>query len=142
MMYPVTYRAEHIQSLVVQSAQEGIRVHLPDTMMRQLENEHAYTLMRDGQPVVCCGAIEVWANRAYVWSFLGDIATREFREVHSWAKRFLNGLPFRRLEATVDIDFEPGHRWVKSLGFECEAPRMKAFQVDGRDGALYALVRN
>lgn len=142
MIYPVTYQARHFHALRVQSFQNDVSQYLDDTTLHALENEHAYTLMRDGEPLLCCGAVEVWANRAYLWSVLGSIETCEFREVHSWAKRFLGGLPFRRLEASVDVDFEAGHRWMRSLGFECEAERMRAYEVSGRDCALYALVRN
>jgi RimJ/RimL family protein N-acetyltransferase len=126
----------------VQGAQAWLTQHTNEEQLRGLENKYAATLMRDGRPVACAGALEFWENRALVWSWLSDdVTARDFRVVHGYAKRFLEGLPFRRLEAAVDVGFEAGHRWVKALGFRCEAPRMEAFEIDGRDSALYARVR-
>ena len=111
--------------------------------MRTLESPWATTLVADGRPILSGGAIPLWMGRAYLWSFLSDKVTRRnFVEVTSFVRRFLNGLPFKRVEASVECDHEAGHRWVRALGFELEAPRMRAFQVDGRDCALYARVRN
>lgn len=142
MIYPVTYQAAHFHQLALQPSQVWLRAYASDANLQSLENEHAFTLMRDGKPRLCCGAVMLWKNRAYVWSMIGSVVAWEFREVHSWAKRFLAGLPYRRLEAAVDVNFEAGHRWMRSLGFEREADCMKAYQVDGRNCALYARVRS
>ena len=50
-------------------------------------------------------------------------------------------LIFQRIEASVDVDFTAGHRWLRSLGFKCEAAMMQAFDPMGRTHSLYALVR-
>lgn len=141
MMYVVPYEAGHIARMRVQAAQAWLVSRQAPAVLRSLENEYASTLMVDGTPIACAGAVPLWEGRAYVWSWIGDsVCTANFRAVHRHAKEFLAGLPFRRLEATVDCAFEAGHRWVKALGFTMEAPRMVAFEVDGRDSALYARV--
>jgi RimJ/RimL family protein N-acetyltransferase len=141
-MYQVTFEAYHLMQMQTQSAQEWMKAHVSYQDARGLENEHAATLMLDGRPIACAGVFPIWEGRAYLWCWLGCNATaKTFLELHRFAKRFLDGLPFRRVEAAVECDFAAGHRWVKALGFELEAPRMRCFEIDGRDSALYARVR-
>lgn len=143
MMYPVPFRAAHFATLELQDAQAWFSDYATDAGVRALEQHvDSTTLMLDGKPIVCCGAIPYWDHRAMVWSFLSARIDRTlFRQVHSYAKTFLGGLRYRRLEAAVDVGFDPGHRWVRSLGFKQEAPVMRGFMFDGRDCALYARVR-
>jgi RimJ/RimL family protein N-acetyltransferase len=53
---------------------------------------------------------------------------------------FLDNAPYRRIEATVDVGFKQGHRWIKMLGFELEG-YMRAYRPDGADMLLYARVK-
>lgn len=111
--------------------------------LRGLENDWSSTLMEDAKPFACAGVLPYWENRALVWSFLSaDVAPANFWAVHAAARQFLDGLPFRRLEAAVDVGFENGHRWMKALGFRVEAPLMRAFQVDGRDCVGYVRIKS
>jgi len=61
--------------------------------------------------------------------------------VHRLVHYVLDNCPLRRVEAYVDFEFEPGHRWARMLGFKLEAPRMKCHRPDGGDSALYARIR-
>jgi len=143
MLYEIPFQARHILDLDLQPAQKGITSYLNLDNLKTLENEWAVTVMERGVPALCAGTIVYWDNRAYLWSFVSSRVTRyNFIEVHRIARRYLLGLPFRRVEATVDVDFPAGHRWLRLLGFTLEAERMQAFQVDGRDCALYARVRD
>jgi hypothetical protein len=140
-MHPELFRAEHFRRMQAQAAQPT--GYVTDAELKALEGELAFTLMHEGEPIACTGAVKIWNNRAYVWALLSEkIDKRIFRQVHTFAKIFVDNLPFRRVEATVEAGFDEGHRWVKSLGFVCETPQsMKAFQANGRDGFLYARVR-
>ena len=76
-----------------------------------------------------------------MWALISTgVTARNFAALHAQAKRFLDGLPFDRIETGVDCDFPQGHRWMKALGFTMESPRMRKFQ-NGRDHALYARVK-
>ena len=143
LLYPVSYRAEHVRTMDLQPAQIWMESGVDLDRLRSLENVHAYTLMEDGQPLACGGAIPLHAGRAYLWAYLSSrIDAPLFHRVHGWAKSFIRGLPFRRLEATVDAEFVPGQRWVRALGFVCETPKpIQAFTVLGRSAMQYALVR-
>jgi hypothetical protein len=145
MIYPVPFEAPHYAQMAVHDSQAWLSQHATVETLSALEGPYAGTLMRDGAPLVCGGAWPMWEGRAVLWAFFDTASCRkDFRVIHGYAKTFLSGLPFRRLEAAVVVDFEQGHRWVRALGFECETPppaRMKAYQVDGADCLLYSLVK-
>lgn len=137
----VPFAAEHIYRLRLQKAQAWIEAHLSVDSLRLLENDRANTIMDDGRPILCAGAVPVWENRAFLWSFVDEAMRPDvMREVHYLAKRWIRSLPYRRIEMYVDVDFEAGHRWARALGFKMEAQRMRAFQVHGGDSTLYAKV--
>lgn len=142
-MQPVPFQGRHLLKIAVQEHQRAALEKLTADAMRAVESPHAATLLDDlGEPLVCCGAVQLWSERAYVWTFLSEkINARNFRAVHSWGRLFLADLPFRRIEASVDVDFEPGHRWLRSFGFKCEAALMEAYDPMGRTHSLYALVK-
>ena len=139
MLYPVPFEAEHFAALELQAAQA--HVSHAAVSLTAAEGLYAVTLMEDVKPLLCCGAFEMWRDRAYLWAALGSrVNAKIFPRVFSYAKAWIENLPFKRLEAAVDCNFENGHRLVRALGFECEAPRMRAF-VPGFDHALYARVK-
>lgn len=140
-MHMVPFRAEHVLRMRVQPAQIGLLEHAGEKALRALENTRADTLMRSGVPIASAGAFELWEDRALLWAYVSLDAVPVFAALHKHALRYVAALPYRRVETAVAVDFEPGHRWVKMLGFELEAPRMRAYQPDGTDCALYARVR-
>ena len=56
--------------------------------------------------------------------------------IHRIVRHTLEVLPFRRLEAHVDVEHAEAHRWIALFGFEQEGV-MRQF-YEGRDFALYA----
>lgn len=142
MISYIPYKAEHIKKLKIQVAQAWMEKHLTMEGLRSLEGEWSSTVLRDGVPIVCGGAIPIWEGRAMLWSFVnGDLTPKDFRALHYLVKGFVNDLPFNRIEMYVDCGFDAGHRWARALGFELEADRMRSFQIEGADSALYARVR-
>ncbi len=144
MIYPVPFRAEHLQGLELQRSQAWTQDRLAVADQRTLEGPLSSTLMEDGHPLVCVGVVAFTEHRALLWTFFsGEVTAYNFRAVHSWAKKFLQSLKFRRIEATTEVDFEQGNRWLKTLGFKREDKSgMTAFGVDGRSHALYALIKD
>lgn len=143
MIYMVPFEAEHYGQMGVQPAQGRIKHLASVDDLRSLEGAYAVTLMEDGMPALCAGALVYWANRALVWSVISDRVNKDnMLSVHMLAAQFIEGLPFRRLEASVDVGFEQGHRWMKMLGFEVEAPLQRAFQVDGADCVGYVRIKD
>lgn len=142
MIYIVPYKAEHARQMKLQTAQAWAEQGLSDDDLRGLEGPHAGTVMEDGVPLLCGGAWPIWASRAVVWSLVSEkVTVRNFRGLHTVVKRFLAGLPFKRLEVSVVKGFEPGCRWVEALGFWMESPLQEAFLVDGSDAVGYVRIR-
>ena len=143
MWYVVPFEAKHLFQMDFQESQKWILPYLEYNKVKTLENEWASTVMLDGKPMLCGGPLPDGAHRAILWSVISkEVGHSVFRIIHRYVKNYLDGLPFRRLEAAVDVDFKAGHRWMTALGFKIDAPVMRAFQVDGRDCALYAKVRD
>lgn len=138
----VPYKAEHLLALQIQPGQNYCAPWVTPAYARALESEWAFSVM-DGPEVVAVGGVtELWEDRALAWSFIDHRAGRKFAELTRMVKQVLDLVPYRRVEAETPCEFGPGHRWLRMLGFELEAPRMKAFRVDGGDSALYARVKN
>lgn len=143
MIYPVPYKAEHVWQQELQPAQAYFETGIRLDYLRQVEGPYAHTLMLDGVPIASAGAFPLHENRALLWAYLMAAARGPlFRVVHSNAKLLLSTLPFRRVEAIVDAEFEAGHRWMRLLGFKRETPEpMQAYTPNGRASVQYALVR-
>ena len=100
----------------------------------------AWTGEHEGEIVGIAGFTPQWENRALAWALISESAGLHFVKIHSEVKKMLTQAPFRRIEAHVDVGFQPGTRWMKMLDFEPEG-YMKAFRPDGADMLLYARIR-
>lgn len=140
-MQVVDFKAEHLEQIALQEAQQYLLSHVEPDMGAHLEGHQSFTGIADGKVVACAGVLPYWEDRGLAWAYLSEDAGAHFVAIHKAVKRYLDVAPFKRIEAAVDVNFEAGHRWIKQLGFELEAPVMKAFRPDGGDASLYARVR-
>lgn len=113
----------------------------PSYVASLVESGHAYTMLVDERAVAFGGCLELWKDRAFMWSLIGEDAGPHLRFFMRATEGFLKSAPWRRIEAAVASDFEQGHRMIKMLGFEFEG-RMRAFSPEGDDHDLYARVKN
>jgi RimJ/RimL family protein N-acetyltransferase len=130
------------ERLHMQPAQEYLG-HIVDVCadFTELSNQGlAWTAEHDGDVIAFAGIEPQWQNRAVAFALLSESAGAHFPAIHRAVLRFLNWAPYRRIEATVDVGFTQGHRWIKMLGFEVEG-YMRAYRPDGADMLLYARVR-
>jgi hypothetical protein len=141
-MMPVPFKFEDFERMKLQPAQAYLSGYITEKRGAALEklSSHGIAPAIDAQPIAFAGIIGQWEGRAVAWAFLSQMATREFMGVHRCVKTFLNNCGVRRVEMTVDCDFEPAHRWARALGFVMEAERMSGYAPDGHDCALYARV--
>jgi hypothetical protein len=100
----------------------------------------AWTAESNGVILAVAGVEPQWENRATAFAIIADSAGFLFPAIHKAVARFLDSTSYRRIEATVDVGFEQGHRWIKMLGFEIEG-YMRAYRPDGADMLLYARIR-
>ena len=140
-MNVLTFKAEHLADMALQEAQAYLSTWVKPEMAEALEEHPSYSGEVDGRIVVCSGIVPIWMGRAMAWAYLAPDAGQHFLAIHREVKRFLDNCYLQRIEATVDIDFEQGHRWMKLLGFKLEAPCMRAYRPDGGNCSLYARIR-
>lgn len=135
------FKAEHIDKIILQPAQEHLKEFLTPEVLKSLETKDSYTFSADGRIIACCGILRVWKGRAIMWCFLSEMSVKHKLALTRMVKYYTEYIDVDRLEINVDVNFEGGHKWAKMLGFKCEAPLMRKFQVNGTDNALYAKVR-
>lgn len=140
-MILVPYIAEHLFMLKAQEAQQYLAKHMDDKYAKDLEATLAWTGFVGERVIGCFGVAPMWTHRALLWSYMDQSAGRHLVSVHKAVMRYLEVTPYRRIEAEVDCEFEQGHRWLRMLGFQLEAERMRGYRIDGGDSALYARVK-
>ena len=137
-----TWRRGDTEAVELQSAQQYLRciVDVRADFTELAEKGLVWTAEHDGAILGIGGVEPQWENRATAFALLSDDSGPHFRAIHSAVFDFLVRAPYRRIEATVDVGFKEGHRWIKMLGFELEG-YMKAYRPDGADMLLYARVK-
>lgn len=142
MIEIVAFKAEHLKTLLERGAEPFLAPFISPASMKALESQrYARTAISGDRVIACAGIGEYWPNRGEAWAFIDPDCTTEFLSLHRAVKKFLDECPIRRIEASVDIDFPAGHRWMNLLKFRMEALCMRAFLPDGRDCSLYARVK-
>lgn len=137
----VRFEAEHLDELVLQSAQRDMASYMSrgyGIALAQAGN--ALTALEQNRVIGCAGVELIWPNRGIAWSLLGEISASEMLAVHRRVSAFLNEQSLRRIEMTVDASHMPAHRWARMLGFQHEG-RLQAYTPEGRDCDLYARIK-
>lgn len=126
-------------------AMEGLTMFEPpaEALRHLAVNGLGFTLKDEaGRVVACMGGRWLGQKRVEVWIILDYRCTsRERVTIAAAARAQLDACAADRAEAFVECDFTEGHTWLKHLGFQLEAPRMRRYLPDGKDCALYARVR-
>lgn len=137
----IRFKAEHILDINQQDHDSNTLDGLNIENYRFAEKqEHSYTILANGIAVACFGAIVLWKNRAEAWAIIDKFSGKYFISIVKIMKRTIDLYGYKRLEAAVQLDFEQGHRLVKILGFDLEAPLMRKYGITGLDYSLYSRV--
>lgn len=137
----VPFKKEHLKRMVIQQRQQDLARLITDEVCASVEGIESYTAIDGDEVIACAGAVQMDIGRALVWSYISANIKSRMIFVARAMKRFIAMSKYRRIEMHVDCEFKQAHRLAMMLGFEMEAERMKSFTPDGRDSALYALVR-
>ena len=143
-MIVTAFRPEHVRTLELQQAQRYFAGTLSgEDYGRMLASAgQSFTALDGDRVIACSGCMEIWDNRAMAWALVSKDAGRHMLGVHKAVAGFLAGAKWRRIEASVDVGFEAGMRWMTMLGFKQETPEpMRAYRPDGGDSYLFARVR-
>lgn len=137
----VKFEPWHIEKVEPQPDQSTEKPMLDSKIAEALAAHPSYSLV-DGDKVYGCGGIiEIWDGRASLWALFSRDIGKWLGIARKAALRLVKQSNCRRFEFDVAEGFTAGHRWARTLGFEVEAPLMKAFYPDGRNATLYALVK-
>lgn len=143
-MIITAFRPEHVRTLELQEAQRYFVADMSgEAYGRALaQSGQAFTALDGDRVIACSGCVEIWDNRAMAWALISKDAGRHMVGVHKAVAGFLAGAKWRRIEATVDVGFGAGMRWMAMLGFVLETPEpMRAYRPDGGDCYLFARVK-
>lgn len=114
----------------------GDKNALPPEAIAAMEASEWYTLLHNDEPIMVGGALQQWQGRWQVHAYMADSAGRHMRYLTREAREYISRLK-GRLELTVLVGFEAGHRWARMLGFEVETYVMKRYGPDGSDHTMW-----
>lgn len=138
----VKFERAHLDQILEQETMAFLRPHMKEAhIQKMVESPYSYSWIVNDRAVGCGGVIEFWDDRGEAWAVLESGLKTEFLSIHRAVSRFFEMCPLNRIEATVLHSFKEGHRWMKALGFEVEAPLLKSYFPNGADATLYAKVR-
>lgn len=139
-MVIVPFQAEHLFQVRVQRADAFVAEIISPEAAVAMEQHVAFSALDGGTVLGCAGVVSPWTGRGMMWALFSEEIGAHWIAVHWFARRFVRDCGIRRLEATVAVEFEPGHRWVRQLGFEREIERMECYLPTGGAASLYSRV--
>lgn len=135
-------KLEHLKEIEMSAVEPSIVGAVKhEHMMKLVESPHNYAITYQGSVLVCGGVVEYWFGRAEAWALLSKYCSPHLLEVQRIVIDFLNKVPYRRVEASIQMGYEKGHRWVQALGFVLELGERKFFFPDGSSASLYARLK-
>jgi RimJ/RimL family protein N-acetyltransferase len=93
----------------------------------------------DGRIIACAGIAEQGMGIGTLWAFVAQDAGRHFVRLDRCTRRLLTLISLRRIEATVEVGFSPGCRWLELLGFQFEGI-LRKYGQNGLDHWRYSRV--
>lgn len=93
--------------------------------------------------LIGCGGIAVeHPGCSTAWTLLNpNLSGKRMVTLTRWARTVIANCPTRRVQAHADPSFAPARRWLELLGFQYEG-LLRSFSPDGRDMAVFSIVRN
>ena len=105
------------------------------------EDSKAFTVMYDGKMVACAGIITIMDGVGLAWALyppnIGDYHI-DPRIGKDKLKELIAKYKYRRVQATVRVDFPAGASYLRYMGFKREGT-MKMYEPDKTDAFLYAI---
>lgn len=139
-MNVIAFKPEHLQSLDLQDAQQYMVSHICVEYLKALQAVGpAATAEVDGQILACAGVAFQGFGMGVLWAFVSADAGRYFVKLDRCVRRLLQITNLKRIEATTEVSFRQGCRWLELLGFENEG-RMRAYGPNGEDHYRFARI--
>ena len=140
----IPFLPSHLHALILQDSQAWMEPMMRAGYADEVAHHGPCFTLTDGVTVyACAGIIHVWDGRAQAWALISKSAGQCMVRLYRAIRQFLDDCTIRRIEATVDAGFMPGHRMLLMLGFKRETSEpMRAYLPDGRNCHLYARVNH
>ena len=136
----VRFDPSHLWQIRAQAHQVAVvSRYLTDQYAEILSAGLAYTGFDGTRVVACAGIVTQFAGVGTLWGVLADDSRGHFLAIHRTALRVLGMARLRRLEASSEVDFPQGCRWLELLGFQSEGV-MRSYGPDGKDHHRYARI--
>ena len=135
----VPFRRWHLAWLLEAGKAVGGQAQFDIDTLLTLEKHNNWTVVIDGEPMACGGTLQQWPGRHIAWMYLNAKSGPHMRYLTRVVKEGLEKV-VGRVEFTVRRDFDLGNRWAQMLGFEVEAPVLRAFGPDGEDHVGYVRI--
>lgn len=133
---------EHLLLIEAQAVQRRQFSSSLGMQLGALKEGEAYSGWHDNRCLMAGGVYPKWRGVASGWTVLSDEAlAKHMIAITRKTRQVVRDSEYRRVEMYVAVDHEAGHRWAQALGFTLEAERMRGYDPDGRDMAMYAYVR-
>lgn len=140
----VKFKAAHLRPLLEQPVNAGLRDWFLSGVADQLEVTESASFVYKDEVMVCGGITKYWEGRGQLWTVFNENAKFNFVPTFRAIKHWLNYQienQYKRIELSVNCDFEIGRRRAELLGFKLECATAKNYLPSGGDCSLYSLVR-
>lgn len=137
----VPFKKEHLEPLAKQSINSYLPEWVRDGHADKVEKTLAFTGFVNGEVMVCGGIAHLWAGRGELWSIFSETSKINFLPTFRGIQKFLDNVPYARIETAIPCDFAIGHRRARLLGFELECERARHYLPNGNDCSLYARIK-
>lgn len=122
----VPFQAWHLAWLKESGLAEGGDFEVGREIVQGLERQNSWTAVVDDEPIACGGTVLIWPGRNSAWAYLNVKSAQHMLFLTRCAEIVLAKAQ-GRIEMTVRIDFDAGHRWARMLGFHIETPYLVAY---------------
>lgn len=139
MSWEITaFQADHVAQMQLQPRQARVLSIMTLPYIATLAQVGpAATALMQGRVVACAGVVCQDYGVGTLWAFIAHDAGQHFVRLHRCARRLMHLAQMRRIEASAEVDFGPGCRWLELLGFQSEG-LMKQYGPDGSDHIRFA----
>ena len=137
-MIVIPFELSHITAMRLQDHQ---RLAISSVELPYLAQLSGYgptlTALADGRPIACAGIASPGFGIGTLWAVVAKDAGPHFVALDRCVRRFLSIPKLRRIEATSEVSFAQGCRWLELLGFQSEGI-LRKYGPKGEDHMRYS----
>lgn len=137
----VPFKTDHLKPLAEQSINSYLPEWITSGHAEAMEKTLAFTGFVKGEVMVCGGVTHLWSGRGQLWSIFSERCKTNFLPTFRGIQKFLDHVPYKRIEMSIPCDFEIGKRRARLLGFELECERARFYLPNGKDCSLYVRIK-